>query len=75
MRRGRREGDRVPRLEDELIEADDDSERARQDVPELVAVMTHERVVRAGCAPRLIGGLEELDVLVGPEHEPFPSDA
>ena len=29
MRRRRREGDRVARLEDELVEADDDSERAR----------------------------------------------
>ena len=62
-----------PALEHELVEADDDPERAAQDVAELVAVVADERVVGARRAARLVGRLDELDVLVAPRTSAAPS--
>src|SRR5581483_3924151 len=67
--------DRVSGLEDELVEADDDAQGAAEHEAELVAAVAHERVVRARRAAGLVGGLDELDVLVRPEPEPLPGHA
>ena len=70
--RGRREGDRVAGPEDELVEADNDVQVSAEDVSELVAVVAEERVGRAGGTTGRIGRLDEIDILVSPEHQPLP---
>ena len=51
-----------------------DAQRPAEDVSELVAAVAAERVVGAGRAARRVGRLDELDVLVRPEHQPLPRD-
>src|SRR5690349_2569644 len=74
VRSRRRERDYVAGAEDELVEADNHSKRPLEDVTELVAVVAHEALRRARRAAGLVRRLDELHVLVRPEHESFPSD-
>src|SRR6476660_10260850 len=44
-------------------------------VPELTATVTHKGPSGAGRTAGRVGRLDELDVLVRPEHEPLPRHA
>src|SRR5207248_2692246 len=72
VRRRGGEGDRVAGLEDELVESDHDTERAAEDVAELVPAVADEVVIGTRGTARLVGRLDEFDVFVGPERQPLP---